>query len=288
MLRLALLDMNAGVPNQGMRCLRQIAAAFRRDFAADVFDVRAGGELPDGSYDVYLFSGGPGTPLASGESWEAPFFALLDELWEHNRATADPAYRKYCFLICHSFQLAVRHFGLGDLTARRSMSFGTFPVHRAAEGEDDVLFRGLEEVFYVADFREYQVTRANPSAMTAIGAGVLAYEKVRPHVPYERAVMAIRFSGEWVGTQFHPEADAEGMTLHFEDPARRAVVIDEHGPEKYAEMMSDLADPRRIARTHEVVIPNFLRRARHELQARFARPTARGGGVGEGAARRAA
>lgn len=283
MLRLALLDMNAGVPNQGMRCIRRIAEDFRHDFSADVFDVRVGGELPDVSYDVYLFSGGPGTPLATGESWEAPFFTLLDELWAINRRTTDPAGRKYCFFICHSFQLAVRHFALGDITARRSMSFGTFPVHRSVDGEDDVLFLGLEEVFYVADFREYQVTRASPSAMTAIGAEVLAYEKMRPHVPYERAVMAIRFSEEWVGTQFHPEADAAGMIVHFENPERRAVVIDEHGPAKYSDMMRDLADPRRIGRTNEVVIPNFLRRARHKLT----RQT--GGIVTQGrAARRAA
>lgn len=258
--------MNAGVPNQGMRCLRRIAGDFRRDFAADVFDVRAGGELPDASYDVYVFSGGPGTPLATGEAWEAPFFALLDRLWAHNRATEDPAYRKYCFFVCHSFQLAVRYFGLGHITARRSMSFGTFPVHRSYEGQDDILFLGLDEVFYVADFREYQVTHPNSGALAATGAEVLAYEKARPHVPYERAVMAIRFSEEWVGTQFHPEADAEGMTLHFEDPERRAVVIAEHGVDKYADMMRDLADPRRIGRTNEVVIPNFLRRARHRLQ----------------------
>ena len=270
MLRLALLDMNAGVPNQGMRCIKRIAADFRRDFTADVFDVRAAHELPDATYDAYVFSGGPGTPLATGEAWEEPFFALLDELWRHNRVTADPAYRKYCFFICHSFQLAVRHFGLGDITARRSKSFGTFPVHRSRDGEDDILFLGLEEVFYVADFREYQVTRANPSALAAIGAEVLAYEKLRPHVPYERAIMAIRLSEEWVGTQFHPEADAEGMTLHFNDPERRAVIIDEFGTDKYADMMRDLADPRRIARTNEVVIPNFLRRARHKLSGRFA------------------
>ena len=285
MLRLALLDMNAGVPNQGMRCIRRIAEDFRRDFTADVFDVRAGGELPGDDYDAYIFSGGPGTPLATGEAWEAPFFRLVDQLWEHNRVTEDPSRRKYCFFICHSFQLAVRHFGLGDITARRSKSFGTFPVHRSLAGEDDVLFRGLDEVFYVADFREYQVTRAIPHAIEAIGAEILAYEKVRPQVPYERAIMAIRFSPEWVGTQFHPEADAAGMTLHFNDPERRAVVIDEHGLEKYEEMMSDLADPERIGRTNEVVIPNFLRRARRKL---LGRAPADGPEVARAAARRAA
>jgi aspartyl/asparaginyl beta-hydroxylase (cupin superfamily) len=32
-------------------------------------------------------------------------------------------------------------------------------------------------------------------------------EKIRDHVQYERAIMAVRFTDYFVGTQFHPEAD---------------------------------------------------------------------------------
>jgi hypothetical protein len=31
--------------------------------------------------------------------------------------------------------------------------------------------------------------------------------KIRDHVQYERAIMAVRFTDYFVGTQFHPEAD---------------------------------------------------------------------------------
>ena len=41
-----------------------------------------------------------------------------------------------------------------------------------------------------------------------MGAKILCIEKERPHVPYERAVMGIRFNEYMIGTQFHPEADA--------------------------------------------------------------------------------
>ena len=258
MYKLALLDMNNGTPNQGMRCLRAIAASYADRFETTVFDVRAKNEVPDGSFDVYISSGGPGSPLASGEIWERRYFALLDELLGHNRATDEPAARKHVLFICHSFQLAVRYFNAGDVTRRRSMSFGTFPVHSSNAGEVDPLFVGLDDPFYVADFREYQVLRANHGALAAIGGSVLAYEKIRAHVPYERAVMAIRFSREWVGTQFHPEADAEGMIQHFMDPQRREVVLSEHGEDKYRAMMADLHDPSRIERTSATVIPNFL------------------------------
>ena len=260
-LRLALLDLNAGVPNQGMRCLRRLVDGFADAIAYEEFDVRAADQLPDASFDIYLSSGGPGSPLASGEAWEERYFALLDELWAHNKRTADPAHRKHVFFVCHSFQLAVRHFNAGRVVPRRSYSFGTFPVHSSNAGDRDPLFDGLDDPFWVADFRAFQVVQANHTALARIGASVLAYEKMREHVPLERAIMAIRFSPEWVGTQFHPEADAEGMIIHFNDPKRRETIYDEYGEEKYREMMRDLHDPERIDKTNKVVIPNFLRAA---------------------------
>ena len=268
-LRLALLDLNAGTPNQGMRCLRRLVDGFADVIDYDEFDVRAEDQLPDATYDIYLSSGGPGSPLASGEEWEARYFALLDELWDHNRHTADPSARKYVFFVCHSFQLAVRHFHAGKVVARRSYSFGTFPVHSSNAGDRDPLFDGLEDPFWVADFRAFQVVQANHGARARIGGSVLAYEKVREHVPLERAVMAIRFSPEWVGTQFHPEADADGMIVHFNDPKRRAAIYEEYGEDKYREMMRDLHDPERIDKTNRIVIPNFLRAAVRALSARF-------------------
>ena len=268
-LRLALLDLNAGVPNQGMRCLRRLVDGFADVIDYEEFDVRAKDEVPDASFDIYLSSGGPGSPLPSGEAWEERYFGLLDALWAHNQHTADPARRKYVFFVCHSFQLAVRHFHVGKVVARRSYSFGTFPVHSSNDGDRDPLFDGLSDPFWVADFRAFQVVQPNYTALARIGASVLAFEKVREHVPLERAVMAIRFSPEWVGTQFHPEADAEGMIIHFNDPNRREAIYEEYGEEKYREMMRDLHDPERIDKTNQIVIPNFLRAAIGELSGRF-------------------
>ena len=62
-LRLAILDMNAGRPNQGMRCIRDIAAMYSSAFDIDEFDVRSKNELPDLSYDVYISSGGAGNTI---------------------------------------------------------------------------------------------------------------------------------------------------------------------------------------------------------------------------------
>ncbi len=274
MFRLALLDLNDGTPNQGMRCLRSLMDQFADQFTYEEFDVRAKGEIPDTSFDIYVSSGGPGSPLESGEAWEVNYFNLLDGLIAFNRTTADCSQRKHVFFICHSFQLAVRYFNAGKVTARRKKSFGTFPVHSSNSGDRDPLFEGLDDPFWVADFREYQVLQANHTELARMGGAVLAFEKLREHVPLERAVMAIRFSREMVGTQFHPEADAEGMIIHFNDPERREAIYEEYGEEKYDVMMGDLHDPTRIDRTNTIVIPNFLRAAIAQLSERTAREPA--------------
>jgi GMP synthase-like glutamine amidotransferase len=49
-----------------------------------------------------------------------------------------------------------------------------------------------------------------------LGVTILRLEKERPHVNLERAIMAIRFSKEVFGTQFHPEADGEGMLRYLQ------------------------------------------------------------------------
>lgn len=165
------------------------------------------------------------------------------------------------FLICHSFQLAVRHLSLGTLSKRRSTSFGIFPIYKAGDGYTDSLLTGLPDPFYAVDSRDYQITEPDEPRMNAMGATMLCLEKPRPHVPLDRAVMAIRFSDEIVGTQFHPEADNEGMLRYFLTDVKRNQVITNFGQQKYDEMVAYLQDPDKIALTESVVLPGFLRQA---------------------------
>ena len=78
-------------------------------------------------------------------------------------------------------------------------------------------------------------------------------------MPYEQAVMAVRVSPEIVAVQFHPEADAEGMASHFAGPERRSQVVEDHGEAKYQEIVHRLENPDFIHRTHQTIIPGFLR-----------------------------
>jgi homoserine O-succinyltransferase len=46
-LNLAILDMNNGEPNQGMRCIKDIVGRFEGQIKHKVFDVRQKAELPE-------------------------------------------------------------------------------------------------------------------------------------------------------------------------------------------------------------------------------------------------
>jgi GMP synthase-like glutamine amidotransferase len=258
-LKLAILDMYEGTRNLGMTNIQDIVKMFRTDLDYEVFDVRSAVRVPDLSHDIYVFSGGPGNPLVGDESWLKPFHDLIDELWKYNRE--EEGSKKYVFFICHSFQMACHHFGLGEINRRRKKSFGTFPVHKTVAGEREWLFSLLNEPFWVADFREYQVVQPNHKRMREIGAQLLCVEKDRPHVDLERAMMAVRFSPEMIGTQFHPEADPRGMRAYFGEPERMAAILEEYGQEKYDDMLGHLNDPDKIARTHGTILPLFLKDA---------------------------
>jgi homoserine O-succinyltransferase/O-acetyltransferase len=273
-MRIAILDMYANHANEGMRCIWHAIQAVEQakgvSFTVDVFNVRAENHVPDLSYDAYISTGGPGSPLPSTEAWEAPYFAFIDALFAHNRSIPPlSSFRgeglgmksKHLFLICHSFQLVSRHFGLGTLSKRKSTSFGIFPIHRTDDGMGEPLFAGLPEPFFAVDSRDYQLTEPSPSAFDAMGAKLLALEKIRPHIDLERAIMAIRFSDTVFGTQFHPEADDEGMLRYFLQEEKRQQIVTNYSQVKYDEMVAYLRDPQKIALTESVILPGFLKQA---------------------------
>ena len=264
-IKVAILDMYEGVENQGMRCLREILNQFSemygRDIVRDEFNVRQQMELPDLSYDIYLSSGGPGSPLDSKDSeWENNFFAWIKKAHDFNNEDKNIV-KKQIFFICHSFQLACRYFNVAEVSKRKSTAFGVFPIHYLADASKDSIFTGLTDPFYVVDSRDYQVTQPKHNKLKTIGGKILAIEKSRPHVPLERAIMSIRFNENMVGTQFHPEADAMGMSMYLQKPERKKIVVENHGEEKWKSMIEQLGDPDKIAHTYAHILPNFLSNA---------------------------
>jgi GMP synthase-like glutamine amidotransferase len=261
--------MYEGTANEGMRGIREIIEAFAVDFhkevSYDIFDVRGNADVPGLEYDAYISSGGPGSPLDSaGSLWEQRFFALMEAIKRHNQET--PEQPKHVFLICHSFQVFCRYYEFGVVSKRKSTSFGVMPCHKTDEGHHDPLLRSLNDPFWVVDSRDYQLTQPDMDKIEEDGGSVLCIEKYRPHVKFERAVMAIRFDSAFFGTQFHPEADAAGMRKYLLRDDKKKIVIDKFGEEKYWDMLEHLNDPDKIMFTHNTVLPRFLMNAlRHKL-----------------------
>ncbi|MBO9567093.1 MAG: GMP synthase [Niastella sp.] len=264
-LHIAILDLYEGQPNQGMRCIRELLTQFghanQLQITWDEFDVRLKHELPDLSYDIYISSGGPGSPLDSeGSEWENLYFNWLQSVEDYNSAAHNPV-KKNVLFICHSFQLACRYFKIAEVGKRKSTAFGVFPVHMLESGKDEPVFAGLHDPFYCVDSRDYQVIKPDSQRLRQLGATLLAIEKERPHVPLERAIMAIRFNKHMIGTQFHPEADASGMSIYLQREDKKQTVIENHGFEKWESMIEQLNDPDKILYTYSHVIPNFLKQS---------------------------
>jgi len=261
-IKVAILDLYEGIENQGMRCIREILNQYSEnnnlELVWDEFEVRLQQQLPDLSYDIYISSGGPGSPLESEHSeWEAKYFQWLSDVELFNKKPSN--IEKKCVLfICHSFQLACRHYEIAKVEKRRSTAFGVFPVHMLEQENEEPVFAGLQDPFYAVDSRDYQVVQPNRQRLRQMGATILCIEKERPHIPLERAVMAIRFNDYMIGTQFHPEADAVGMTMYLQRDDKKKTVIENHGFEKWESMISHLNDPDKILWTYSHIIPNFL------------------------------
>jgi GMP synthase-like glutamine amidotransferase len=268
-MKVAIIDMNNGQANQGMRGIQEILSLYQQyndvDFTIDIFDLRQKEEIPGLDYNIYFSTGGPGSPFdGAGDPWMNLYFDFLDQIKGYNEANEQE--KKYLFLICHSFQLACVHFELGHVTQRKSNAFGIFPINLTEEGKQDSIFTELTDPFFSVDSRDWQVIEPDAAAFEAFGAKILALEKARENVNLERCMMAIRFTNEIIGTQFHPEADPVGMKMYLLKDEKKNSIIENHGEEKYQDMLESLDDPARIRFTQRIIIPHFLNEAVQSLQ----------------------
>ena len=263
-LRIALLDLYNGQANQGMRCIREIVAEYAAYTELVEYDVRVTDEVPGTDFDLYICSGGPGNPLEGNGVWDVRFYDLIDRLWAHNQNFN--ASKKHVFFICHSFQMACHHFELGEIAPRQSTSFGVLPVHKTKAGKSDPLLQNLPDPYYAVDSRDWQLIQPNLRVFAEHGATILSLEKIRTHVEYERAIMAVRFSPEFVGTQFHPEADPVGMKVHFLQEEMRQKIVTNFSERKYNDTVRHLDDPDKIALTHRSILPGFIENAIAQLR----------------------
>jgi homoserine O-succinyltransferase/O-acetyltransferase len=269
MIRIATIDLYNNERNEGMRCIREICSdAIAKNseikISYQVFDTRYKGEVPGIENNIFISSGGPGSPFeGEGRQWEKDYFSLIQKIWDHNQN--NPERKKYVFFICHSFQMMGRFFKFGTVNQRHSKSFGVMPFTVTKEGKSDQILKGLSNPFYAADIRQFQVIEPNKKVINELGAKILSYEIVDDNDEASPAIAAVRISDEIVGTQFHPEADPDSMLYHFKQDERKKQVVDKYGKERYFEMIKILEGPDTIKKTRNTVIPSFLNNAIEEL-----------------------
>ncbi len=267
-IKITTIDLYNNEPNEGMRCIRdivkEVSANYQFEIEYKVFETRYKNEIPDLNYDIYISSGGLGSPFeGEGTEWEKKYFTLLERIWNHNQK--NPEKRKYIFFICHSFQMMARFFQFGVVNKRFINSFGVMPFEKTEEGNSDSILRDLSNPFYAADIRHWQVVDADYNKLNSLGASILSWEIPEEENKDNPAITAVRISNEIVGTQFHPEADPASMLYHFRQPERKEYVIKRYNEDKYYEMIEWLKDPNKIIKTRQTVLPTFLNNSIEEL-----------------------
>ncbi|MGB4846418.1 MAG: GMP synthase [Saprospiraceae bacterium] len=261
--RMAILDMNNNYENMGIASIKRIADRFAIiDY--EVFDVRHKKEVPGLDFDIYISSGGPGDPLEFEGGWEKEYYALMDQIWQHN---ASSEIKKYVFFVCHSFQMICNHLGIGKINLREKESFGIVPVDKTEAGESEPLFMELNEPFYGADFRKYEVISPDENKLKQLGAVITAIERTESDSIAEKALMAIRFSNEWFGTQFHPEAHPDGMLMYLRRRDKKEMILRTYGSNTYEEMMHNALHPDRLTVTRDHILPGFIHGAIDHIMA---------------------
>ena len=260
-IKIAILDLYDGLENEAINNFQQILQRYQTknnlELRYEIFEVRQKCEMPGPEFDIYLFSGGPGSPLdTEGSEWEKRYFDLIAKLEQHNQS--DSPQKKYAFFVCHSFQLMCRHYKLGHINERNLPSFGILPVNKIAGGLHEPSFKNLTDPFYIVDSRLWQVINPDEKRFTDLGMQLLAIEKEHADPEQPRALMAVRYSDYFIGTQFHPEADADSVKALLLKPEKKKEVIDEHRRDRYNEMLEQADDPGILTHTQNTMIPNFL------------------------------
>ena len=272
-LRLCLVDMNNGVANEATRCFRRLFDGFVHRVRAVNPDLpvtfkhvqpRNLGELPEENADLVLSSGGPGSPHDGFEDpWCVGYRKFLDGVLETNLRAPEGA--PQVFVVCHSFEIAINHFKVAEMTKREQLKFAIMPAYPTEEGMADPLFAPFGERLFVWEHRRWQAVNMNERRLDALGGKLLCRESRPGRTDKGEAVVGFRFAPGIVGTQFHPEADRPGVMAWINRPEHAADLRDAYGNALYERMIKTLDDPTRLARTYALLIPTWLQHSFNQL-----------------------
>jgi homoserine O-succinyltransferase len=266
-LTVCLIDMNAGVDNEAMRCFRAIVSAFLarvRGVNPELEPVvkhvqpRNLGELPPAQCDLYLSTGGPGSPFDGyDEPWCTGYRRFLDGIVDEATVRGDLS--RSALVICHSFEIAIEHFAFAKMARRKTTKFGVMPVYMTREGEVSPLLSSFGDRLFAWEHRDWEAVGLDLAKLQSLQGELWATES-RDRRSKGEGLLAFRFGPGIEGTQFHPEADRDGARVWIERPEHKKACIDSYGELTYARMLKSLDDPKRIDHTFKTLIPGWLLR----------------------------
>lgn len=271
-LRLCIVDMNNGHVNQAMRCLRGLAAGFfervqahNPGLSCEVVEVSprdTNAPIPT-DCDLYLASGGPGSPFdGEGEPWTQDFARFVDGVVES--ASQGGAHRRALFAICYSFELVVHHYKLADVVPRADRKFGVMPIYTTPVGQQHPLLAPFGDRLFAFEHRNWEAVNLDERRLSSLGGQLLARES-RDGISKGRAILGLQVAPGVEAVQFHPEADRAGVMSWLARPEQAAAFKATYGEVTYLAMLRTLDDPRRLARTYALVIPGWLGRCFNEI-----------------------
>jgi len=270
-LRVCIVDMNNAHVNQAMRCLRGLVGGFFQRVAdenpslrCDLVEVspRDTNNPVPRDCDLYLSSGGPGSPFdGDGQPWVEDFSRFCDGVVDSATRGED---RQALFAICYSFEMVVRHFGLAKIAARHERKFGVMPVYTTPAGQEHPLLAPFGDRLFAFEHRNWEAVDLDEARLRGLGGNLLARES-RDGFSKGRAILGLDVAPNLEAVQFHPEADRPGVMNWVARPDQAAAFRAQYGEFTYQAMLRTLDDPRRLARTFALVIPGWMARKFNEL-----------------------
>ncbi|MBX3129089.1 MAG: hypothetical protein KF718_20400 [Polyangiaceae bacterium] len=267
-LRIVFIDMNAGVQNQAMRCLASVVshfeAAARRDNPGLRIEERRvsprdTGEAPPRDGDLYIATGGPGSPWEGpGTRWYDDFRRFVDVVLDEQERGL--AVAKSLFPICYSYELLTMHLELARVEERDDRKFGVMPVYTTTAGRVHPLLAPFGDRLFAFEHRHWEVVDFDEAKLARLHGQVLATESREGRSDKGSAVLGFHIGRAIETVQFHPEADLSGIFHWLDQPEHSQAFRDAYGEETYQRMLRTLHNPRRVQRVHAELIPGWMRR----------------------------
>jgi GMP synthase-like glutamine amidotransferase len=200
---------------------------------------------------LYLSTGGPGSPV---EHWDEPWLSRYRAFLDWLRGS-----EACLFAICYSFEVVMRHLGVGALGRLHFRRIGVMDAVKTDAGEAHPLLAGLGRRFPVYEYRSWEVAPVDEPALARLGGQVLARD---PGAAASLGSGALAVALPRIeGVQFHAEADPAEVLRMLTRPEWAAALRASHGDEAYLGMLRACEGADGLPRVRETVIPRWLARA---------------------------